>query len=1159
MSKLMKKHVPALVIWIVIVAISLVTMPNISQLVREKGAIKLPNNVESQQAAQIEKKANNNKSVRTYIAVFNAEKPITGDQSDQIKSKLKDLKSDHDLSVTTIMGPNDNEQTRKQLIAKDKTTQLAQITVKTNQPVTKQVEQLQKKIKISGLKSYVTGIDAINSDFNTVAEKGIQKTEVIAIIFIFIVLVIVFHSPIVPIISLLNVGVAFLTSLSIIMNLADKFDFPISNFTQVFLVVVLFGIGTDYNILLYNYFKQSLSEGLSAEESTRAALKHGGRTVLYSGISVLIGFSVLALAKFSFYQSAVGVAIGVLVLLAVLLTLNFFFMSTLGAKMFWPSKVKNGVKESKLWHGLSKVSIAQPVIILGVLLIAGLPGLFNTSMRLNFNNADEVPDSYPAKKGYVVIQDHFGKGMSAPATIYIESNKRLDNQASLAAIDELTEYLQKEPGVKSINSVTQPGGSKIKQLYLKDQLKTINKGIDTSEKGLKKIKSGLEGANNQLAAANIDESIGKVQQLADGTNQLQSGTEQLASGVDQYTSGAAQVDNGVQTLNSQLPTLAGGVNQLSTSTQQLAGGMGQLKQGVNSFVGQANKLLDASGSMNASEIKTQLNTLNSSVSQLKDGSTQLSGGIGQLQGNFPSLNTGVNQLSDSSKQLSGGMSQLKQGIDTFVTQMTQLLPQIEAQDAKQAAAIKEQLTKLQSSTAQLTQGSADLSNGIGQVQNKVPALSGGVDQLNTNSQKLAGGMAQLQEGVNTFSAQANQILASLGDQSPEKAQQIKNQINQLQSSVAQLAQGSNQLSGGVGQLNNKVPSLTNGVDQLGAGTSQLAANGAQLTSGAQSAASATSQVNAGVQTLNTQLKDLSTKVTQLQDGLKSAEDGLDQLIKGSDQMKDYLVPLQKSYIGDNFYIPKKMITSKDFKPSLDTYMSDDRKITHMLMIFEGDPNSEKVSQELVDLQKDLDSKIKHGDLKDAKVAIDGQTSQNNDLRNIANGDFIRTASIMIIGIGVALMVVTESVLQPMTIITTLLLTYISSLWLARVISKWVLGNAMLSWNTPFFSFIMLVALGVDYSIFLMIHFKDAKDIRDMKERMLDSAKVIGPVVISAAIILSGTFAALMPSGVTTLIQVALAVIIGLVILVIALPMSMSVLISLTEWHNKRMYQKNSND
>lgn len=1154
MSRLMKKHVPALVIWIVIVLISLITMPNVSQLVREKGAIRLPNNVESQEANAIEKQANGNKSVRTYIAVFNGKRAITADQSDQIKNKLANLQDDPNLSVTKLMGPNDNAQTRKQLIAKDKTTQLAQITVKTNQSVTKQVDHLQDKLKITGLDNYVTGIDAINSDFDTVAEKGIQKTEVIAIIFIFIVLVIVFHSPIVPLISLLNVGVAFLTSLSIVMNLAVKADFPISNFTQVFMVVVLFGIGTDYNILLYNYFKQALSQGLSAQEATRQALKQGGRTVLYSGVSVLIGFSVLALAKFSFYQSAVGVAVGVLVLLAVLLTLNSFFMATLGEKMFWPSKVKDGVKESKLWHGLSKASIAQPVVILGVLVIAALPGILNLNTHLNFNNADEVPDSYPAKKGYVVIQEHFSKGMSAPATIYFKSDKPLNRQAKLAAIDEITQYLQKEPGVKSVNSVTQPGGSQIKQLYLADQLKTLNQGIDTSKKGLKKIQSGLAEANKQISAVDISGSMNQVQQLADGAAQLATGTSQLASGVSQYTSGASQVNAGVNALNSQLPALAGGVNQLASSSNQLAGGMGQLKQGVSGFVVQANQILDALkpvGSLNPQEIKNNLNTLNSSVNQLSLGSGQLAGGMGQLHQSFPALNTGMGQLHANSQQLAGGMGQLKQGIDQLVQQLNQLLPQIATQDPQQAAVIKTNLAKLQSSTAQLNQGSTQLAGGIGQVQNNVPKLTNGVAQIDQNTQKMAQGMSQLKQGVNTFSQQANQILASLGNQNPQQAAAIKNQIAQLQSSVAQLAQGSSMLSGGIGQLNDKVPALTNGVNQLSKGTSQLAANGGQLDRGAQTAASGSAQINEGVQTLNSRLKEMSGRVTELQTGLKSADDGLTQLIKGDDQLKEYLVALQKSYVGDEFYLPKKMINSKALKPALDAYMDDDRKITQMTLIFKGDPNSEKVSQQLVNLQHDLDSKVKHGDLNGVEVAVGGQTSQNNDLRTLANGDFVRTAAIMIVGIGIALMVVTESILQPLTIIITLLLSYISSLWLARVISKAVLGDALLSWNTPFFSFIMLVALGVDYSIFLMIHFKDAKEITDLRDRMLDSAKVIGPVVISAAIILSGTFAALMPSGVTTLIQVALAVIIGLIILVIVLPMAMSVLITLINWHNQR--------
>ena len=134
---------------------------------------------------------------------------------------------------------------------------------------------------------------------------------------------------------------------------------------------------------------------------------------------------------------------------------------------------------------------------------------------------------------------------------------------------------------------------------------------------------------------------------------------------------------------------------------------------------------------------------------------------------------------------------------------------------------------------------------------------------------------------------------------------------------------------------------------------------------------------------------------------------------------------------------------------------------------------------------------------------------------------------MLIGIGIILIVITRSIMQPIFIIGSLLLTYWSSLGLGEWISKQVLGVELLSWNVPFFSFIMIVALGVDYSIFLMMRYREQEN---SQSAIVEAAKHIGGVVISAAIILGGTFAALMPSGVITLIQVAIVVIIGLFLL-----------------------------
>ena len=124
------------------------------------------------------------------------------------------------------------------------------------------------------------------------------------------------------------------------------------------------------------------------------------------------------------------------------------------------------------------------------------------------------------------------------------------------------------------------------------------------------------------------------------------------------------------------------------------------------------------------------------------------------------------------------------------------------------------------------------------------------------------------------------------------------------------------------------------------------------------------------------------------------------------------------------------------------------------------------------IQSLVNKSIKGTSLSGAKVALGGQTAYINDTRNVASKDFIRTAIIMLTGILLALMLITRSILQPFYILGTLLLAYIMSLDITHLISKAFLGQSMLTWNTPFFSFIMLIALGVDYSIFLMMKYQE---------------------------------------------------------------------------------------
>ncbi|MDK6445797.1 MMPL family transporter, partial [Alloscardovia omnicolens] len=109
-------------------------------------------------------------------------------------------------------------------------------------------------------------------------------------------------------------------------------------------------------------------------------------------------------------------------------------------------------------------------------------------------------------------------------------------------------------------------------------------------------------------------------------------------------------------------------------------------------------------------------------------------------------------------------------------------------------------------------------------------------------------------------------------------------------------------------------------------------------------------------------------------------------------------------MGKKFYIPNETLKSKTFKPALSTYMSDGNKITKLTVVLKGDPSTDAAAQQIRAIKTDLTAKLKHTPLDDATIAIGGQTSQTADLQDLANGDFERTAAIMIIGIGIALIV-----------------------------------------------------------------------------------------------------------------------------------------------------------
>ena len=896
-----------------------------------------------------------------------------------------------------------------------------------------------------------------------------------------------------------------------------------------------------------------------------------------------------------------GVAVGVAVLLVVLLTLNPFFMAVLGKKLFWPVKKFEGESNSKLWHALSKGSLTHPIIYLVVMAVAVLPFALFYSNNLNYDDADEISNSTPSKAGLLVLQDHFSIGTPEYSTLYIQSKNKLDNEKSLKEIDQIVKKIQADPDVKFASSVTEPNGKSIKRLYVDNQLGTVNSGVNTARNGLGTLSNGSKQITNgavqlQNGANQLSNGTGRLQagadQLASGTTRLQNGAEALRSGTMRLATGAGRLESGTLNLQQGAVQLENGTIKLANGAASLQSGTQSLQNGTQALVNGLNTMsAQLSGQMN-SATKAQLDALQKGLPQINNGIQRLNQALGQssssvdtagLKANLTDVGTQAKTIGDNLTQAGNTLKGLQSSgaglSDSEKAELTQAYAQAmdsaklnDQQKQAMSAAFSQILGKVESASTQKTQNlTSSLQSVAGNIQAAGEAdkkLGESANNVGNTLQTLQGLMGQvdnLKQQVNTLATASNTALPG----ATTALNQLSSGLTQVQGAVAQGAAGASRLNEGAARLNSGAGQLASGLQAGVAGSSQLAngagqlANGAgQLNTGLQSGLNGTNQLANGIGQLNSGAGQLSSGIGQLNGGANQLANGAGQIASNNPKItagidkvnsglgagQEYLTGLADSAAGKTFYIPANMIHSSSFKPALDNYMSSDLKSTKIIIILKMNPASTEGAKKAHEISNMVKKSVKGTSLAGSTVAMGGQSEKIYDTQETASSDFLRTAIIMLVGIGIALIFVTRSVLQPMFILGTLVIAYLTSLSINQWIVKAVLGRSLLAWNTPFFSFIMIVALGVDYSIFLMMRYRELGEVNpgwSTSQRMLEACDIIGTVVISAAIILGGTFAALIPSGVPTLIEVALCVDIGLLLLVFLLPINMSAAMKIT--------------
>ena len=187
------------------------------------------------------------------------------------------------------------------------------------------------------LRVHLTGNAGVATDQAIAINTAVERTTLITLALIVLILLWVYRSPVTIFVPLLTVGVALGVSQGLIALLAER-GFRVAGIVETFMVVIVFGAGTDYCLFIVSRYKEEL--GHRTEERRRVLVGTMvviGAVIASSAATVVVGFASQGVAEFGLYATTgPAMAIAVVITLAAGLTLTPALLAALGRWAFWP-------------------------------------------------------------------------------------------------------------------------------------------------------------------------------------------------------------------------------------------------------------------------------------------------------------------------------------------------------------------------------------------------------------------------------------------------------------------------------------------------------------------------------------------------------------------------------------------------------------------------------------------------------------------------------------------------------------------------------------------------------------------------------------------------------------------------------------------------------
>jgi len=330
-------------------------------------------------------------------------------------------------------------------------------------------EDLKPLVAGTDLRLQTTGAAPQQLDSQESGETALLIVGIATVLLIVILLGLIFRSVLICLLPVVVVGLVSQVATGLIAMANEAFNLKADSSIEQILVVVLFGIGTDYILFLLFRYREQLRLGHDVKTSVVNAMEKAGEAIASAGGAVIVAFMALILSSLSIFKSiGPALAIAVAVTLVAALTLVPAVVTLLGRRLFWPSKnwakEPEGARFAAIGASMGKrpgAFAAASGLILGVLMI------FALGFNPNFDFNSSLPKGAESTEALKTLQSALPPGATDPSTVMLSAPKGGLSEADLTAFQA---KLSKAPGVAQVSpgQVAENGKAAGFSLVLKD-------------------------------------------------------------------------------------------------------------------------------------------------------------------------------------------------------------------------------------------------------------------------------------------------------------------------------------------------------------------------------------------------------------------------------------------------------------------------------------------------------------------------------------------------------------------------------------------------------------------------------------------------------------------------------------------------------------------